>query len=593
MKRKFSVDIISIFTLLIVLTVSGILGVVYYQNKKVAAETAAKQFRRDAKTLMGKTDFYLNSVKSTAEIATQLFNEPNLQLDLRSPQSSYLLKTLLKYKQIAFIYFGNENGDFLQAGRIGGDVYVKRIHRVANRALTVYDYYDADLDISRSEKLDDTKYDPRIRPWYIGAKKTGGTFWTEPYIFFENGRPGITVAAPVFSKAGRLLGIAAADITLDGLSDFLKDADLTENGLAYISDGRGRLIAFSGDGKIVKEENGGLRTIIPSELGIPQITALSSLKKRTFDDQLTYKSNEKTYFATRIPFPSSFGKKWSCAILAPESDFTGQMTTMLRRILYLSAGYLVVGVLLTMLLARRISNPIELLSEDVLKIRNLDFESKIDVDSHIHEIQTMNDAIKAMKNSLKAFKLYMPAVLVKQLIASGEEIAIGGKERELTLFFSDIADFTTISETSPPRELMLRLADYFDAMTTIIEHERGTVDKFIGDAVMAFWGAPVSDVTHPLRACKAALRCQQDIEKLNADWKSKGEVPFHTRIGIHTGSAIVGNIGAKQRMNYTVLGDAVNLASRLEGVNKIYGTKIIISHATYLAVKELFACRVL
>ena len=593
MRRKFSVDIISIFTLLIIVTVSGILGVVYYQNKTVALKTADDQFQQNAKILMKKTDSYMKAVQVTAEIATELFNDPAVNLKLNSPQSSYLLKVLLAHRQITFVYFGNEKGAFLQAGQRGKELYVKEIHRENDQARTVYNFFDDNLTVINSKKEQDSKYDPRLRPWYIGAKKTRKVFWTKPYIFFENGLPGVTVAVPIFAKNKKLIGVTAADITLDGLSLFLKDADFTEHGMAFITDAEGNLLAFSGDKNIIVSENGSLRNLTPSELKISQITASIAAFVDNSSEYATYMAKGKKYFAARLNFTGAFGKKWNCTILAPESDFTSQMKTMMSKILYLSIGGLIIGVLLTMLLARRISKPIELLSKDVLKIRNLDFDSQASIYSHVHEIQTMNEAISAMKNSLKAFNLYLPSVLVKQLIASGEEIAIGGKERELSLFFSDIKDFTTIAETSPPRELMLRLADYFDAMTTTIENERGTVDKFIGDAVMAFWGAPISDVTHSLRACKSALHCQEKIGVLNERWEKEGLVPFHTRIGIHSGDAIVGNIGAKQRMNYTVLGDSVNLASRLEGVNKRYGTKIIISQSTHATVKEILICRIL
>lgn len=294
-----------------------------------------------------------------------------------------------------------------------------------------------------------------------------------------------------------------------------------------------------------------------------------------------------------MPFPDSLERGWKLIILAPEDDFTGALKVTLERILYFSFGALLIGILLTTLLARKISKPIELLSKDVLEVRNLNLDSDSCINSHIQEIQTMNNAIQAMKTSLRAFRMYLPSTLVKQLIASGEDITIGGKERDLTLFFSDIADFTSISETIEPQELLLQLSEYFDTMTTIIEAEKGTVDKFIGDAVMAFWGAPIKNENHPYDACRAALLCQEKIEVLNHRWGKEGKKEFHTRIGIHTARTIVGNIGAEQRMNYTVLGDGVNLASRLEGVNKLYKTKIIIGHTTYKEIKNLFHCRIL
>lgn len=590
MKRKFSVDIVFIFTLLMVLTISSIFGLVHYKSKKNAIESATKQFEKDARTLIKSTDAHMKVAQLAAEVATQLFKQADLKLSLESEQSSYLLKAILTHKQIALLYYGDEKGDFLQAANFGNKTYIKLIHQKDGKAQTVFNYYDKAGKIIRRRSEADLKYDPRVRPWYIGAKATKKIFWTDPYIFFENGKPGITVAVPIFAKDKTLSGVVAADITLDGLSRFLKDVDLSTNGIAFITDAKGYLLAYSGTKEIIVNDNGKVRSLKPDELNIPAIDdALAACKNK----QKNCSSAGEEYLVAFLPFSNSFGKEWTFTILAPEDDFTGARKATLNQILYLSIGGLLIGVLITMLLARRISKPIELLSKDVLEVRHFNLDSDSGIKSHIHEIQIMDNAIKAMKNSLKAFRLYLPSVLVKQLIESGEDIAIGGKERELSLFFSDIADFTSISEACAPEELMLQLSEYFDLMTNIIEKEKGTVDKFYGDAVMAFWGAPLPNDNHPVGACYSALQCQREVKELNRKWKKEGKAQYHTRIGIHSGLVIVGNIGAKQRMNYTVLGDGVNLASRLEGVNKIYKTNIIISGSTYEHVKDLFECRIL
>jgi adenylate cyclase len=133
---------------------------------------------------------------------------------------------------------------------------------------------------------------------------------------------------------------------------------------------------------------------------------------------------------------------------------------------------------------------------------------------------------------------------------------------------------------------MLHLSEYFDEMSKIIIKEHGTIDKYIGDAIMSFWGAPTVDTKHALHTCQAALFCQKKLVDLNRKWVYDKKPAFNTRIGIHTGEVIVGNLGSSERMNYTVIGDAVNLASRLEGVNKNYGTKIIISENVYKEIIE-------
>ncbi len=166
---------------------------------------------------------------------------------------------------------------------------------------------------------------------------------------------------------------------------------------------------------------------------------------------------------------------------------------------------------------------------------------------------------------------------MQKFIDNGEVVTIGGHSAEITILFTDIADFTTISETIPPQDLALHLSEYFEEMTNILHLNHATIDKFIGDAIMAFWGAPDLDENKNTRACRTALMCQQKLLKLNKYWELQGKPELKTRIGIHTGTTMVGNVGSSERMNYTALGDNVNTAARLEGVNKMYGTCVIIS----------------
>ena len=593
MSKKFGIYIVVIFTGLLIVTVAGIISIVYFQSKSAAMEDAKKRFRSSSVTVTEKTWNYLNAAEHLTEQATQVFNSPDIKLQLESDESRYLLKALSIYKQIDLFYYGNEKGDFLQAGDFA-DLYAKVIHRKENRAYTIFHYYTPDgKRIIKEKTVEDSGYDPRKRPWYIGAKQTKKTFWTEPYIFFATKKPGITVAIPIFRSDGKSEGVVAADITLNGLSDFLHNLGLKKSTLAFISDKKGKLIAFSGKKKIVCKDGGRIRSITINEIGIPLMSRAEKNFKKQSENFISFSENGRSFYANRFSLYQKTGKQWYFTIIAPEDDFTGALNGTLTKILLLSIVGLIIGVLLTMLLAQRISKPIELLSEDILRVRNLDLESSTVINSHIHEIQTMDNAIQAMKTSLKAFRMYVPEVLVKKLISSGESIEIGGKEREISILFSDIKDFTQIAESIPPQELIQQLSEYFDAMTVTIEENAGTVDKFIGDAVMAFWGAPLNSKRHARDACQSALECQRKLTELNSRWKSEGKSEFHTRIGIHTDSVTVGNMGAKRRLNYTALGDGVNLASRLEGVNKIYKTKIIISHETYTVVKDIFICRIL
>ena len=179
------------------------------------------------------------------------------------------------------------------------------------------------------------------------------------------------------------------------------------------------------------------------------------------------------------------------------------------------------------------------------------------------------------------FGQYLSPKVVENLVDDPRKIQLGGEEREMTAFFSDIQGFSSISERLTPSELVQLLNDYLTDMCDIILGAEGTVDKFEGDSIMAFWGAPTRQDDHAKRACFAAIEMNDRLVELRARALQKGVTPLEVRMGMNTGTMVVGNMGSKQRMNYTVMGDAVNLASRLEGANKAYGSGMMISESTY------------
>jgi adenylate cyclase len=179
-----------------------------------------------------------------------------------------------------------------------------------------------------------------------------------------------------------------------------------------------------------------------------------------------------------------------------------------------------------------------------------------------------------------AFQQYLNPAVIDQIIAHPERLTLGGERRELSIFFSDLQGFTSISEALDPESLTALLNDYLSAMTDIIHEEKGTVDKYEGDAIIAFWNAPLDVPDHAYRAVNAAIRCQEKLAELRPQYLARTGKELYMRIGINTGYAVVGNMGSKDRFDYTMLGDSVNLAARLEGVNKEFGTYTMISAAT-------------
>jgi len=198
---------------------------------------------------------------------------------------------------------------------------------------------------------------------------------------------------------------------------------------------------------------------------------------------------------------------------------------------------------------------------------------------------------KRRKVIRQLFSCYMSEVLVKELESNPQKARLGGDRRFITIFFSDLANFTTLSERFEPERIVSLLNEYFTEMSQVILDSQGVIDKYQGDGIMAFWGAPISLEDHAARACLAALECQVRMNKINESLGREGIPPLSMRIGLHSGDAVVGNMGSAQRFDYTIIGDNVNLASRLEGVNKQFGTKVIISETTTLHAGDRIEAR--
>jgi adenylate cyclase len=193
----------------------------------------------------------------------------------------------------------------------------------------------------------------------------------------------------------------------------------------------------------------------------------------------------------------------------------------------------------------------------------------------------------------RAFQQFVSPDVVEQLVDNPAALQFGGEVRNLTVMFLDIRDFTGYSERHTPQEVVQMLREFLTRMAEHILAQKGTLDKFIGDAIMAIFGAPIPQPDHAERACRAALAMVKDTEELQAKWVAEGREPFRIGIGINTGEMVVGNLGSEQLFDYTVVGDGVNVGVRLETLNKEYQTSrpIIISEATYLAAKDVLEVR--
>lgn len=257
----------------------------------------------------------------------------------------------------------------------------------------------------------------------------------------------------------------------------------------------------------------------------------------------------------------------------------------------ITAAIVVVVLFLGRFFSGMITRPLLRLQDEIGMIQKFELEDVVPSDTIFIEIRDMENVVDRTKKALRSFKRYVPSELVHQIVLTQKEAVLSGDELTATFMFTDIEGFTSISEGVDIESLVEKMGSYFEIMTKSIHQNSGTVDKYIGDAVMAFWGAPNYLEQHAFLACKTALECLESVEKLNAELIEQNFPPLNTRLGIHTGKAIIGNMGYSERLNYTAIGDTVNMASRLEGINKFYDTNILISDDTYNMVKDEFVTR--
>jgi adenylate cyclase len=211
--------------------------------------------------------------------------------------------------------------------------------------------------------------------------------------------------------------------------------------------------------------------------------------------------------------------------------------------------------------------------------------------SRVREIAQLQSAASLLRNSLQSFCSFAPVDVIRGLIKSGVPLQLGVEKRAMTILFSDLENFSTHAEQSSPDALLEQMSVYFERVTRAISDEQGTVDKFIGDGIMAFWGAPLPLSDHVLRACAGALRAVRRMEQVNEGWRACGKPTLRIRIGLNSAEVLVGNIGSTDRFSYTAIGDGVNVAARLEGTNKTFGTTICISDSVFNAVASEIVAR--
>jgi adenylate cyclase len=296
----------------------------------------------------------------------------------------------------------------------------------------------------------------------------------------------------------------------------------------------------------------------------------------------------RSYLATFRELEAS--QEWVVGIVVPEDYYTRPLRELRKSFLLTvfaaAAIVLVVGSVVLRLLRQSLQRVVA----STARMRRFDFAAS-PAKAPLRDVEEVMDGMERAKTAMRALGKYVPMDLVRKLYESNREPQLGGELIEISLMFTDIEGFTSLAETLAPDALARALGRYLETMTVAVHSTGGTVDKFIGDAVMAFWNAPSPLADHARRACRAVLVCMDGTRALYASSDWDGLPPLFTRYGLHCARAMVGNFGAPDRLSYTALGDGVNLAARLEPLCKQYDVAVLASETIYESAREEFAFR--
>ena len=473
---------------------------------------------------------------------------------------------------ISWVAFGWPDGAFFTAHKLGDlgleMMEIARTDGVLKRRIDQYQVVVGDIQFEK-RRFENTDYLVTDQQWYREGIKNDEPSWFEVTAYPVGLRPSIAYAGPIDVYQKRQ-GVLAVIIENTRLAQFLSQLSVGKSGAAFILRRGGAVIAAPDPDADETNMQRSDQPLLPiAQAAIKQADVADGNDKSARQVRLVAAGNAYAVTLTPLTFPG-----WTLATVIPEAEFLGPVETTIRHLLIGLAVLVAAAAVLSAWLARRLlAKPLITVMEEVKHVERFELAQVRRHPSRVTELTNLSNAIADMAGGLAAFRKYIPADLVRTLVREGVEPRPGGSVRTLTVMFADIAGFTGLSERLGDQIIPL-LSKYLDIMSREVNSHGGTIDKFIGDAVMAFWGAPVTNADHAVDACRAALACQHSLRASGPT--DDGGRPLKVRIGINSGNMLVGNIGSEFRLNYTVIGDAVNVASRLESANKEYGTDIII-----------------
>lgn len=590
-KRKFNqirFRIITVFLSLIVATTLCVILVNYKQNQKGITETSLSTTRQIG---MGAVDI-LNNVLDRAEklcLTTRSLISSKSDISADHPfLVNYALETLLQNPFLGSMSIATDNGDFFSAINLfitnqNGYHFnpnkplpprtkyaICSIETSHSSKIEKWHYFNRELKWVATETSPSPSMAPQISDWYTKVSTWPHREWSSPYDIGAN-TPGITLSSPIVIE-NKVIGVIGINIALAALSTLTEDIVIGKTGRVFVLDQTGKIILpfnVTEPFPYIIEEG---------------YNSFTNHKEKSF----LFKHDGIPYVMEVFKFPLDFSTEWIIIAAVPFDNFFGPIVESEIHSIQIGLFALLVATLLIYIAAGKIARPIKNLAMKVERMNQLDFSDAALIGSNIYEVSLLSLSIETMRKAFFSFMKYVPRQIVQNLFKEGQEIAIGGERRTMSILFSDIENFTTIAEKIAIEEMTLALTEYFEVFTKIIIDNQGTIDKYIGDSIMALWNAPNFVNSHAEKTCLACLYFIAHAKK------SHNSNPFfncNTRFGINTGEVIVGNIGTTERISYTAIGTVVNTAARFQSLNKIYQTSIIIGEQVRESISAHFITR--
>jgi len=511
---------------------------------------------------------------------------------------------LKHYRSVRYLSYGSVDGRFVGATRDpdGRDLYLIRDERTGDAVLT----YSGRPDGKRSNLVRVRQgYDPTKRPWFRRATQAKGASWTGVYP--SASVPGavlMTAVKPVKGDDGEVRGVIGADVALKGAGDILRQSVDQVLGTAVIVDSDGLMVAASTGkqaiyvdehGQLVRTEAVGSSNPIIRDAAEQVLVRFGSFRAIQTARRFRMTTSDRPYLVDVAPFRDERGLSWTTMAVVDETVLERDFVENTQQALMLSLLVLLIGVLLAFGVSRRIARPIRRLAHNAHRVREGDLDVTFDEGEFSDEIGELQSAMAEMVNGLRdrdiirdALGRYVNPELASRFIEDPESLALGGKLTTATLLMSDLRGYTTLSERLSPGEMVGLLNRYLGAMTEVIHTFGGTIIEFIGDAIFVVFGAPFSTGNDAERAVRCSIAMQQAMGEFNDVSAAEGSPQLQMGIGLNSGEVIAGNIGSERAAKYGVIGAAVNLTARIEGLTT--GGQILFSEGTRSVLDDDVDC---